>query len=173
MMKRGPALEWHAVSWLYVPSQNATKGPVLTEFVLEDFLPYQLAVLATRLSERFSHRYQDKFGISVSEWRVIAHLSQTEKISIREIYAKVGMDKSKASRAAARLECAGYVSKKVNPRDRRLIELSLTKMGRELVAEIQPLSEEFQREILASLGARDRDCFVSGARKMLDDCRKA
>ena len=78
----------------------------MAEFILDDFLPYQLAVLANRISDAFSERYRSKFGITVAEWRVVAHLSQAEKVSIREVYRQVEMDKSKASRAAARLEKA-------------------------------------------------------------------
>jgi DNA-binding MarR family transcriptional regulator len=142
----------------------------VTEFVLDDFLPYQLAVLANRVSDRFSQSYYDKFGISVAEWRVVAHLSQAEKVSIREIYRQVEMDKSKASRAAARLEKAGYVSKRVNEADRRLIELELTPKGRAMVAEIGPLGQSFEAEILACLPQQDRAAFLASIRTLLEKC---
>lgn len=125
-------------------------------FVLEDFLPYQLAVLAGRASAGFSAAYSEKFGISVPEWRIVAHLSQVEKISIREIYRQVEIDKSKASRAAARLENEGYVTKKVNALDRRLVEVSLTEKGRAMVAEIVPLARRFEGDFLAALSPDER-----------------
>jgi len=138
----------------------------LTKFVLDDFLPYQLAILSSRISDGFSQRYRKKFGISVSEWRVVAHLMRAEKVSIREIYARVGMDKSKISRAAARLEKAGYVLKKTNAGDRRLVELSLTAQGRAMADEIGPMGLEFQSEVLAHLSAADEISF-RGAIKIL------
>ncbi|NOX74675.1 MAG: MarR family transcriptional regulator, partial [Alphaproteobacteria bacterium] len=117
----------------------------LSEFQLEQFLPYQMAVLSNRVSDEFSKMYRDRFGISVSEWRVVAHLYQAEKVSIREVYQQVQIDKSKASRAAARLEKSGYVSKKINPGDRRLVELSLTEKGRAMHDEIGPMGVAFQQ----------------------------
>ena len=48
-----------------------------TEFRLELFLPYRLSVLANRLSREFARRYQDEFGLSIPEWRVIAAVSYT------------------------------------------------------------------------------------------------
>jgi len=143
----------------------------LPGFILDDFLPYQLAVLANRVSDRFSQSYQEKFGITVPEWRVVAHLSQVEKISIREIYTKVEMDKSKASRAAARLEKAGYVSKKINPADRRLVELSLTAKGRAMIDEIGPLGAAFQNQVLDCLPADDRAKFLKSVETMLENCK--
>ena len=71
-------------------------------FELTDFLPYQLAVAAGRVSRAFSDRYRAEFGLSIPEWRVLAHLSTADAVSIREIHARVDMDKSKVSRAAAR-----------------------------------------------------------------------
>lgn len=142
----------------------------MPEFVLDDFLPYQLAVIANRVSDGFSQRYREKFGITVPEWRVVAHLSQAEKVSIREIYKQVEMDKSKASRAAARLEKAGYVSKRVNPADRRLVELSLTDKGRAMVAEIWPMAEAFQAEVLDCLPLDARKNFRTAISTLMEKC---
>lgn len=126
----------------------------MTEFVLDEFLPYQLAVLSERTSREFSALYRDRFGISIPEWRVVAHLSQAGTVSVREIHARVAMDKSKVSRAAARLEAAGYVSKTADPRDGRLVALSLTDKGRAMVGELAPLAKAFEAAFLARLGPR-------------------
>jgi DNA-binding MarR family transcriptional regulator len=125
---------------------------VTTDFALDDFLPYRLNVLAGRLSREFAQRYREKFGISIPEWRVVAHLSQSGAVSVREIHARVDMDKSKVSRAAARLEAAGYVEKRVNPADRRLVELSLTDRGRAMMAELAKVAAAYQDELLARAG---------------------
>ena len=125
-----------------------------TDFALDDFLPYRLNVLAGRLSREFSQRYREKFGISIPEWRVVAHLAQSGAVSVREIHARVDMDKSKVSRAAARLEAAGYVEKRVNPADRRLVELTLTDRGRAMMAELARVADDYQQELLGRAGDR-------------------
>jgi DNA-binding MarR family transcriptional regulator len=152
----------------YMHRLNRNESQPLTEFQLEQFLPYQMAVLSNSISDEFSKKYRDKFGISVSEWRVVAHLSQAEKVSIREVYKQVQMDKSKASRAAARLEKAGYVLKKVNPSDRRLVELSLTEKGRAMHDEIGPMGVAFDVEILAKLPKRDRAKFLASMNTLME-----
>jgi len=140
----------------------------LSQFVLEEFLPYQLAILSSRVSDAFSSCYRKKFGISVSEWRVVAHLMQAEKVSIREIFDRVNMDKSKVSRAAARLERAGYVQKKSCARDRRLIELSLTPKGRAMAEEIGPMGQEFAADLLKALPKDARAPFLSALKILLE-----
>lgn len=124
----------------------------MTDFKLDDFLPYQLAELARRVSAGFEQHYRSRYGISVAEWRVVAHLSQQAAVSVREIHERVGMDKPKVSRAASRLEENGYITKVVNPADRRLVELSLTPKGEEMIAVLAPIAAEYQNELDAALG---------------------
>lgn len=129
----------------------------MTDFSLDDFLPYQLAELARRVSAGFEQHYRSRFGISVAEWRVVAHLSQQAAVSVREIHERVGMDKPKVSRAASRLEENGYITKVVNPVDRRLVELSLTPKGEEMIAVLTPIAAEYQAELNAALGGAAGD----------------
>ena len=125
----------------------------MSKFVLDEFLPYQLAVLAAQISREFSALYKSQFGITRPEWRVIAHLSQTDgPVSVREIFDRVDMDKSKVSRAASRLEASGHIAKSVNPADRRLVELRLTGRGRAMVEELEPLARQFESQVLQRLG---------------------
>lgn len=140
----------------------------MTDFVLDEFLPYQLAVLAERTSRAFSALYRERFGISIPEWRVVAHLSQAGTVSVREIHARVAMDKSKVSRAAARLEAAGYITKTADPKDGRLVALSLTEKGWAMVEEITPLARRFEAEFLARLGPR-ADAFREALRLLLEE----
>ncbi len=140
----------------------------MSQFDLDGFLPYRLAVIASRISRDFSRQYQQEFGITIPEWRVVAHLSQVQKTSIREICKKVEMDKSKTSRAAARLVERGYVTRKTNRADRRLIELSLTEKGRAMVAEIARMGARFQAEFEARISPADRPGFLGAIEHLME-----
>jgi DNA-binding MarR family transcriptional regulator len=135
---------------------------------LDAFMPYLVNVLARRFSTELAMVYQARFGISIAEWRVIAHLAQNKKVSVREIYARVAMDKSKVSRAAARLEDAGIVEKKTGAADRRLVELQLTRKGRRLYGEIVPLALTYEQESLSPLSLRERGLFRALVGKLLN-----
>lgn len=127
----------------------------LPDFDLARFTPYRLAVAAEKTSEELSRQYRARFGISISEWRVLVHLAQpldgAATVSVRDIEARVAMEKSKVSRAASRLESAGLIEKAVDAGDRRLVRLGLTDKGRTLMTEILPLALAYQREIEARL----------------------
>lgn len=123
-----------------------------SDFDLNAFLPYRLISAANRTSRAFAERYRDEFGISIPEWRVLAHLNHAGEVSVRDIEARVDMEKSKVSRAATRLEEAGYITKSINDEDRRLLQLRLTPEGHALVARLLPVAMQFQNEMLARLG---------------------
>ncbi len=134
---------------------------------LDRFLPYLVNTLGNRMSQELGEIYASRFGISIPEWRVIAHLSQHRGVSVREIFARVAMDKAKVSRAAARLELVGLVEKNINPADRRLVELKLTDAGRALFAEIAPLALAYEAESLATLTPAEAETFRGLLDKLL------
>jgi len=136
-------------------------------FELDGFLPYRVAVLAGRLSREFSRFYQERFGLSRAEWRVMAHLSQEAEVSVREIHARVDMDKSKVSRAATRLEEAGIITKKISQQDRRLVVLALTDTGAAMMAELAEAAQDYQTEVMARLGP-EAEAFLSGLDALMD-----
>lgn len=121
-------------------------------FDLNRFLPYRMNAAASRISRDFADLYREQFGISIPEWRVLAHLHHAGDVSVRDIEARVDMEKSKVSRAASRLEASGYITKAVNDTDRRLLALRLTPEGKELVSRVLPMAMAYQETMLAKLG---------------------
>lgn len=129
----------------------------MTAFDLDAFLPYRLAKLANRVSRGFSAEYSASFGLSIPEWRVMAHLSQSDAVSVRELHLMADLEKSKASRAATRLEAAGLIEKRISPTDRRLVELSLSPKGQAMMAELIPIAFKYEADVLKSLSPEERD----------------
>lgn len=135
-------------------------------FDLDRFFPYLINVAASRISKRLSNAYGERFDIGIPEWRVIAHLSGNEHVSVREIFEQVDMDKSKVTRAADRLARNGFVARRVNASDRRLVELRLTAKGRRLMSQIAPLALEYERKLLSGLSANERKVLKSALHKL-------
>ena len=121
-------------------------------FELDHFLPYRLSVAAAQVSRRFAERYEAEAGLTIPEWRVLAHLNKSGPVSVRDINIRVNLDKSMVSRAAARLEEAGYLRKSVHPADLRLVALELTDEGKQLMQRLGVIAEAFQEELARELG---------------------
>ena len=134
-------------------------------FDLDQFLPYRLAVAASRVSRRFAARYEAEAGLSIPEWRVLAHLSASGAVSVRDITARVNLDKSIVSRAAARLEAAGHLRKSGHGTDQRLVVLELTEAGQALMTRLTRIADAYQAELLDQLG-KDATAFQKALRKL-------
>lgn len=123
----------------------------LPDFDLDRFLPYRMTVAAERLSADLARRYRRDFGITVPEWRVLVHMAHAGSVSVRDLERRAGLEKSKASRAASRLQGEGLVAKKTHAADRRLVELTLTEKGRRLMARLLPVAIAYQERLEAVL----------------------
>jgi DNA-binding MarR family transcriptional regulator len=140
-----------------------------TPFVLSAYLPYKITVAAQMLSDGFSKRYREKFGISIAEWRVLVHVSDAGSVSIRDIHQRVNLDKPKASRAASKLQNAGYLVKSANSEDGRLIALTLTPKGEKLMEALLEIAFLYQEQIDATLGDTKDGLYVALDRIIASD----
>ncbi len=126
-------------------------------FNLNNFLPYKAALLASIVSEQFASQYSEKFGITVYEWRVIAHLSQDEVLSVKDISERANMDRAAVTRAAFRLEAKRLLVKRPDSTDRRLVELKLTPAGKKMFNNIVPMANAFEEFLETACAARNLD----------------
>lgn len=138
----------------------------LPDFDLDAYVPYRLAIVATRLSKGLAKLYRSKFDISIVEWRVLVNVGYSEKVSVRDIERRVSMEKSKVSRAASRLETLGYLTRNTDDIDKRLLKLELTQKGIELVSEIVPIAKAYQEKLMKILD-KDFDAFQNSLGELM------
>ena len=117
---------------------------------LPEFVPYRIAALGRRISRSFAKKYE-QVGISIPEWRAIAHLSEVGTCSSGDICLRTAMDKAKVNRVVTRLVAAGLIFAGTSSKDRRVNTLKLTAKGRKIYDEIVPLALEMQSELLKPL----------------------
>ena len=139
----------------------------LPEFNLELYLPYRFTVLAARLSAELATQYKKKYGISMPEWRVLLNVGYSDSPSIRDIEKRVSLEKSKVSRAAAKLEAKGLITKETDATDRRLLKLALTDQGADLLGKLIPIATSFQEKLNDVLG--DQEVALQNALDLLTE----
>lgn len=132
------------------------KPPHPDSIDLDRFLPYRLSVLTNLVSSAIADAYQRRFGLSIPEWRVIAVLARHPGVSAAEVAVLTRMDAVAVSRAVARLLAAGRLRRTMSRSDRRRSVLCVAAAGMAMYREVAPLALEYERELLAALGASDR-----------------
>ncbi len=126
------------------------------ELELEDFLPYRFHVLAELLSRSLSLTYQDRFGISVAEWRILAILGRESPLSAGDVGRRTHMEKPRVSRALGRMQETGLLVRRVDRHDHRVAILRLSRRGQDLYRRLAPLALDWERRLLRELDDQDR-----------------
>lgn len=126
---------------------------------LEQFLPYQLNVVSSLVSQALSRVYAQRYGIGVPEWRVLVTLGQHPMMTAKAVGAHTHMHKTKVSRAVAILEKRRLLGRRANREDKREAFLSLTVAGRSIYEELAPHALDFAARLTEILTPADREAF--------------
>ena len=144
-------------------ADDAAAGPAAAgehaPFKLEKFLPYQIYVVASLVSQALSRVYARRYRIGVPEWRVLVTLGQYGLMTGKAIGAHTHMHKTKVSRAVALLEKRKLLVRRANRADMRESFLSLTGPGRAMYEELAPHALDFARRLTDIMAPSDRDAF--------------
>jgi DNA-binding MarR family transcriptional regulator len=128
---------------------------------LENFLPYRLSVLAQVVSESLHDLYAGPFGLTVTQWRVMAALGRFAPLAASDVGQRIVMDKVAVSRAVTGLMKRGLVERATDREDRRRASLKLSARGRAMHARIVPLALEYEERLYAALNPEERRQFDS------------
>ena len=130
-----------------------------TDFLLEDFLPYQITVLASHIALAFSKQHAERFGLSIPEWRVVATIGRYQSVTSAFLQEKTAMDKAKVSRAVTRLVASKLLERTENQADLRSNYLSLTPEGLTLFNKIVPIAKRLEQEMISQVSAEELATF--------------
>jgi DNA-binding MarR family transcriptional regulator len=123
------------------------------ELILEDFLPYKLAILSHTVSSLVAHVYDKRFGLTIPEWRVIAIVGRFPGLSAVEVAERTMMDKVAVSRAVTKLIKSGRIDREFADADRRRSILNLSEQGQQVHDEVAPLALKMEDDLLHGLSA--------------------
>ncbi len=118
---------------------------------LDAYLPYRLSVASNAVSGLIARAYEDRFGLTIPQWRLICVLAEDGGLTQVAIVARTGMDKVTVSRAAQGLTKRRLVGRSDHHADGRSHVLALTHEGSRLYAEIAPLALAYEAALIAGL----------------------
>lgn len=138
---------------------------------LEEFLPYQLNVLASLVSQALSRIYVRRYDLGVPEWRVLVTLGQYGVMTGKAVGVHSHMHKTKVSRAVAELEKRKLISRRANRSDLREAFLSLTPAGRAIYVDLAPGAQDFANRLAEVVDPEDRAAFERAVKRLTERSR--
>ena len=122
-------------------------------FDLDRFLPYLLNQAAEASSRSFAAVYREEFGISRTQWRIMANLGKFGGMTASEICRISHIEKTKVSRAVGQLQELGYLTRSRAKDDKRRENLSLTVSGQKVFRQLGARGLAYQAKLATALGA--------------------
>ena len=135
-------------------NHNAEQSSLLT---LERYLPYRLSILSNRTSTLVAESYKDRFGLSITEWRIMAVLGEYPGVSADEISLKTQIEKSLISRAIGKLLKRNLIQRQISKEDKRRSQIELSVMGFDVYSQIVPLSLQYEQQLLSCLSLQEQE----------------
>lgn len=128
---------------------------------LDRYVPALITFIANKLSRSATVVYQRRFGVNVTEWRILSLLAIEPEISAARICHVIGFDKGPVSRTLAGMEGRGLVSIRADRQDGRTHAISLTAKG--IIAHDQVIAVALERErrLLACLSKPERETLIA------------
>ena len=115
---------------------------------LDGYLPYRLSVASNAVSRLIARAYEDRFGLTIPQWRLIAVLAEDGPLTQQAIGARTVMDKVTVSRATQGLVKRRLLQRVPHDADGRSHHLALSKAGERLYSEVSPVALEYEARLL-------------------------
>jgi DNA-binding MarR family transcriptional regulator len=148
-------------------TQPSSKKTNHAEFDLENFLPYLLNQAAESTSRSFQAIYSQKYGMTRTQWRVLANLGKFGSMTAKDICRISHIEKTKVSRAITALEKVQLLRRDVMPDDRRAEELQLTAKGIAVFEQLGKAALEYDGELTSQLGQAESAILVKALRSLI------
>jgi DNA-binding MarR family transcriptional regulator len=110
---------------------------------------------ASRRVSQLYDRHLEPFGLTVTQYGLLGHLTAFEGISIGDLAEKLVMDPTTLTRNLRPLQRQAFVTIKLDPCDRRARVLSLTVQGRKAFDRAKPGWVRAQGHIERLIGDQD------------------
>ena len=98
-----------------------------------------------RLQTAFDRCFS-QFGMTAQEAAVLVHCAEEGETSAGKLAKAMGRDKGKITRFLDRLEASGFLTRKSDPRDHRLLIIKATSKGRRFAPHLKTRFEEVRSQ---------------------------
>lgn len=139
---------------------------------VDDYLPALLAQASHLISGEF-HAVVTRRGFTVSEWRVLATLSDGQALSIGRLVEITTLKQSTATRVLDRMESKGQIERVPSDEDRRVTLVRITAEGRRTARRLIPLARAHEHRVLQPFGLQRAEELKSTLRSIVELHRAA
>ena len=133
---------------------------------LDNYVPAYLTFLAGKISSSASATYRPKFGVGITDWRIMALLAAEPWISAGRVCDVIGLDKAAVSRSVRGMKSSGIVDVRWAGDDKHRQVIALTRKGLILHDRMVKLSLKREQQLLKSFSVAERKMLINFLSRM-------
>jgi DNA-binding MarR family transcriptional regulator len=133
---------------------------------LERYVPAFVTFIANKLSRSATTFYQKRFGVNVTEWRIMSLLALEPGIPASRICHVIGFDKGPVSRTLTMMQNRDLIAIRTDPRDGRSHSISLTTKGRATHDKVIVAALDRERRLLSCLNKNEQEVLIDLLRRI-------
>ncbi len=146
--------------------RNASSEEELAVIDNDRYLPLLIAAISNNLYRDASRSYQSRFGIGVTEWRVLTALAAAPNSTANQLCEIGEIDKAAASRSLKVLESSGHVAIAHHRSDARKRIVSLTPAGQSLYEQIVEVAKKRQKRMTTGFSSQETEMLITLLRRL-------
>jgi DNA-binding MarR family transcriptional regulator len=145
--------------------RNAPLRRFMNKLDLDTYVPSLLLWVTNKMSASATQLYSTKFGIGVTDWRLLAYFEAYPWTTASTAEEITGIDKAAISRSVSFLVERGWLRSR--PEGLRKVEYATSASGKRLYARVYVRAMERQEALLGGISPRERALLATLLRKML------
>lgn len=106
----------------------------------------------TLLFRKHFDRRAVKFGLTRAQWRATKMLYHREGLRQTELAEFLEMEPIAVGRVIDRLQAAGFVERRPDPKDRRAWRLYVTEQARVIVGDMELIARDLRKDVTRGIG---------------------
>ena len=130
-------------------------------------MDYQILNLLFRCNKEFSHEKIRRQDLSDTECMICSYIHSHENCSQDDVSVALKTDKTTVGKALASLENKECVVRTQDDADKRIKRLAITAVGREKVAELVNIHNNWLRDIMTCLSEEEQTQFENYCERLL------
>ncbi|MGA2533166.1 MAG: MarR family transcriptional regulator [Candidatus Aminicenantales bacterium] len=137
-----------------------------------EYLLEKLRVLMRESYDVFDDQ-QKCCDLTYSQCHTLTEIGAKREVSLVDLASSLGLDTSTLSRTIQGLVVLGLVTRTTNPKDRRYVNISLSKQGRKVYEAIGNLYYEFMTRVFGLIPARKHEAVLESLGLLSDAMKQA
>lgn len=110
-----------------------------------------------------------KAGLTLVHWRVLAFLNENDGLGVSALANKTDTDQATLSRALMVLEKNGYIDRRPNLLDQRVVTIHLLDYGKAVFYDVLPVASTLHARAVAGFSPEEQELFNQFLNRVRDN----